>query len=363
MKKGLLIAILVIVIVVIFLVLVGGFIYLQFTQEPYIPENAYLKINLIGQVQDSDDLSFSSTLTIRDLWYHIVDSRIKGIILKISHLSCGFAKLSDLGRILQDFRKSGKKVYAYLIYGGMGEYYLSTFADKVFAFKDGDLFLRGLAAEAVFLKDTLSKIGIKADFLYLGQYKTAAHTFMEKKMTPPHRESLKKLLDDIHETTIAGIAKNRQLSPQKVKEIIEQSPVTIKEYEAAKLVDKAIYEDEILKGISKNHKVVQFSTYKQTSSPLPYKGDKKIAVIFAGGEIYSGVSGKQGIYKTQILGSHTLIKQLQSARKNPAVKAVVLRIDSPGGSSVASNSILRETFLLRQKKPLVISMSDLAASG
>ncbi len=216
MKKGLLIAILVIVIVVIFLVLVGGFIYLQFTQEPYVPDNSFLKINLIGQIHDSDNLSFSNVLTIRDLWYHIqrakIDSRIKGIILKISYLKCGFAKLTDLGKILQDFRKSGKKVYAYLIYGGMGEYYLSTFADKIFAFKDGDLFLRGLAAEAVFLKDTLSKIGIKAEFLHLGQYKTAANTFTEETMTPPHRESLRKLLDDIHETTIAIIAKNRHFN-------------------------------------------------------------------------------------------------------------------------------------------------------
>lgn len=367
MKKGLLIAILVIVIVVIFLVLVGGFIYLQFTQEPYIPDNSYLKINLIGQIQDSDDLSFSSTLTIRDLWYHIqrakIDPRIKGIILKISYLSGGLAKLTDLGKIIQDFRTSGKKVYAYLIYGGLGEYYLATFADKVYAFKDGDLFLRGLAAEAVFLKETLSKIGIKADFLYLGKYKTAAHTFMEKEMTPPHRESLKKLLDDLHETTIAGIAQNRKMDINQVKEIVEKSPVTVRAYKEAKLIDKAIYEDEILEGISKNHKIVSFSTYKQTSSPRPYRGDKRIAVIFADGEIASGSSGKQGIYKTKILGSHTLIKELQSARSNPAIKAVVLRIDSPGGSSVASNSILRETYLLRKKKPLIISMSDLAASG
>ena len=367
MKRAVMIAILIVVIFVLIVALVGGYIYLQFTQEPHIPDETYLKINLMGCIIDSDDAFFSQKLSIRDLWYHIkrakIDRRIKGIILKISYLDAGFAKIEDIGRILTDFKKSGKKVHAYIEVGGLREYLLATFADKIYVFKGGILFLKGLSAHAVFLKNTLSKIGIKADFLNIGEYKTGPNIYTEDKLTPEHEESLQRLLDDIYESSLKTISKNRKIDYPVIKNLIEESPISNHRLLKAKLIDKIIYEDEVLEKIKTLYKITSFDTYKQTTSPMPYKGKNKIAVIFASGEIHHGNSNRKTLMGNNVMGAETVAKQLRWARKNPSVKAVVLRIDSPGGSGFASDFIRREAELLLKEKPLVISMSDLAASG
>ena len=367
MKRGILIAILIIVIFIIFMGLIAGFIYMQLNQEPYIADNSFLKINLKGRIEDNEDSPFSNAITVKDLYYHTkrakIDKRIKGIILKVSHLYTGFSTTEDIGRIIKDFQKSGKKVYAFIYSGGIKEYYLATFADKVYAFKGNDLFLTGLATEAMFLKNTLSKLGIKAELFHIAEYKTATNIFTQDKMTSAHRESVQKLLDDIYISTLQGISKNRNIKLESIKKIVNESPVSNARYLKAGLIDKIIYEDEILKSLKTDYKITKFETYKQTSSPRPFKGKKKIAVVFASGEINSGRSGGKSITGDKILGSETLSKYLRIARKNPSIKAVVLRINSPGGSALASDEIRREAELLVKKKPLVISMSDVAASG
>lgn len=367
MKRGILIAILIIVIFIILIGLIAGFIYTQLNQEPYIADNSFLKINLKGRIEDNEDSPFSNTTTVEDLFYHIkrakIDKRIKGIILKISYLCTGFSTTEDIGRIIKDFQKSGKKVYAFIYYGGIKEYYLATFADKVYAYKGGDLFLTGLATESIFLKNTLSKLGIKAELFHIAEYKTAANIFTQDKMTSAHRESVQKLLDDIYVSTLLGISKNRNIKLESIKKIVNESPVSNAKYLKAGLIDKIIYEDEIFKGLKTDYKITKFETYKQTSSPKPFKAKKKIALIFASGEINSGKSGGKSITGDKILGSETISKYLRIARKSPSIKAVVLRINSPGGSALASDEIRREAELLVKKKPLVISMSDVAASG
>lgn len=367
MKRGILITLLVIVILVIFLALVGGYVYMQFTREPYVPENSFLKIDLAGKIVDSEVSAFSKNPSIRDLWYHIkrakIDTRIKGIVLKVSYIGTGFAKIEDIGRLIKDFRTSGKPVYAFIEYGGIKEYYLSTFADKVYLFKGGQLLLNGLAVEAMFLKNALSYLGIKADMFHIGEYKTASSLFTDERMTPAHKESFEKLLDDLYTATLEGIAANRGLDMAAVKNIFEETPILNRAYLDAKLIDNIIYEDEIFNDSKKEHKTVSFNIYRQTTSPLPYEGVKKIAVIFASGEIHSGKSGGKSIFGGDIMGADTVARQLKRVRKNPSIKAVVLRIDSPGGSVIASDVIRRQVELVAGKKPLVISMSDLAASG
>jgi len=367
MKKGVLIAILVLVVIIIFLVLTVGYVYMQFAQEPFIAENAVLKINLTGEIVDSDDSFFSKKHSIRDLWYHIKrakhDERIKGIILKISYLHTGFAKVEDIGRIFRDFRKSGKKVVAFIEGGGLREYFLATFADKVYTFNGASLMLNGLAAEAVFLKKTFSKIGIEAEYYHIGKYKTASNMFTEEGLTPAHKEALQTLLDDIFATIIEKIAINRNLDKEIVRKEVADCTFTCENYIKSKLVDKLVYEDELLADFDKGYRVVDFNIYKETTSPLPYSGPDKVAVIFATGEIRGGYSGGQAFLGGNILGADTLTGQLRAVRKDPAVKAVVLRIDSPGGSPFASDAIRREAELLTEKKPLIISMSDVAASG
>lgn len=367
MKRGVLIALLVIVILFVFIILAAGFIYMQFTQEPVIPDNAYLKINLAGSMEDFNDSFMAGAITIKDLYYHLnrakIDPRIKGVIVKISNLSTGLAKCADAGNLLRDFSESGKPVVTYIESGGIREYFLASFADQVYIFKGGDLFLRGLASEAIFLKNTLSKLGISADMLHIGEYKTAGDMFTEDKMSPYHREALQTLLDDVFASTLAQIAKNRDIKLEDVKAIFQESPYSTEAYIKAKLIDGTIYEDEIFDKLDGTDTTVDFRTYKETTAPLPFTGQKKIAVIFASGEIQMGKSGGKSLFNDKILGSDTLARQLRAVRKNKSVEAVVLRVDSPGGSALASEVMRRETELLAKEKPLVISMADLAASG
>ncbi|MCP5054667.1 MAG: signal peptide peptidase SppA [bacterium] len=370
MKKGILITILVFVIIIIFLALMGGYIYMQFTKEPYVPGNAFLTIDLSGKIADSDTSAFSKHKSVRDLWYHLnrakIDPRIKGVLLKISWLSTGFAKVEDIGRLVKDFRTSGKKVYAFIEGAGAKGYYLSTFADKVYVFKGGELFLTGLASEAMFLKDTFSLIGVEADFFHVGDYKTAANMFTKDHMTPAHREAMDKLLNDIHLSVMKGVAANRNVDIETVKRVFDEFPTGNQFYLDNKLVDGILYEDEVIaraEGAEAKYSRVSFDTYKDTRSPLPFEGIKKIAVIFAAGEIHRGTSGGKSMFGGEVLGSDSVVEQLRSARKNRFIKAVVLRIDSPGGSAPASDAIRREAELLAKEKPLVISMADMAASG
>ncbi len=365
MKKGILITLLVITITVIILVLIGGYLYYQINREPFIPDNSFLKIHAGGKIIDNDSSPLSKMVTVRDLWYHIkrakIDKRIKGILLKISYMQTGFAKVDDFGRLIKDFRQSGKKVYAFIENGGLREYQLATYADKIYAYKRGSLNLNGLAAHAIFLKNSLSKLGIKADFINIGAYKTGPNMFTKDKLTDVHRESLESLVNDIYDSSIKIISENRKIEPEKIEKIIQDFTLDGKRYLEGKFIDALVYEDEILK--DKNVKTVSFSTYKETSSPLPYKGKDKIAVIFAQGEIHSGPSGGKSIFGGEILGSDTLVRHLKYARKNKSIKGVVLRVDSPGGSPFASDIVRHESEMLIKKKPLVISMGDLAASG
>lgn len=352
-------------IVIILIGMGAGYIYYQFNREPNIPSDSYLKIHLGGNIVDNDNSIIPKNITIRDLWFHLnraeKDERIKGIILKLSYLQTGFAKTDDIGRLLRDFRKSGKKVISYIENGGIRELQLASYTDKIYIYKHGGLALNGLASHAVFLKNALTKLGVEADFLNVGNFKTGPNMFTKDEMTKNHRESLTVLIDDIYNSSIKIISKNRKVDKKIIRDLIEDFTMDGEKILKSGLVDGLIYEDEILD--EKKEKTISFSLYKSTTSPLPFKGKKKIAVIFAQGEIHSGHSGGKSFFGNEIMGSDTISKYLRSARKNKSVKAVVLRVDSPGGSPFASDIIRHEAELLMKEKPVVISMSDTAASG
>ena len=371
MKRGALIALLVIIVILLGLFILGGFIYLQFTQEPYVPQKAYLKIDLGGAIAETAPSRFppmgGGAVSIHDLWYHLEraarDERIRGVLLRIQYLDTGFAKVEEMGRMIRRFAASKKPVAAFIVDGGLKEYYLASFADKVIMFRGGMLSLGGIAAEALFIKNTLSKLGVQADVYHIGEYKTATNMYTEERMTPAHRESTQALIDDLYQAIIEGIAANRKLGAAKVKDVLDRSPLPQEEYLKARLFDSLGCEDDLFKLMPSTLPEVEFRNYAKTRAPLPYSGSKKIAVIFASGEINLGRSGGGSLFGGDVLGADTLAGQLRQARNNSTVKAVVLRVDSPGGSAVASDVILREAELLAQKKPLVISMSDVAASG
>ncbi len=368
MKRGFFVGILLFIIIVLIFVGIGGFFYMKMNEEPKIVDNSILEINLSGVVKDNNSSYLDKNLSIRDLFYHIrrakIDKRIKAIYIKISNLSIGFAKTEDIGRILKDFRQSNKKVYAYVETGGLREFYLASFADKVYLFKGGYYNFNGLAIEAMFLKDTLSKIGVNAQIFHRGAYKTASNMFMENDITEAHRESIQMLLDDIYTSTLNGLAKNRGIKAFDIKNLVNEQPVSNVPYKRLGLVDSIVYQDEVIKEFKDaKMKILSLSNYMETTKPLPYKGKNKIAVIFASGEIHLGKSGGKSLFGNKIMGSDTVAAQLKSARLDKNVKAVVLRIDSPGGSAIASEVIRREAALISKTKHLVISMSDVAASG
>lgn len=371
MKRGPLIALLVVIVLILGLVALAGIVYLNFTAEPSLPEQATLRIRLTGSLVESPVVQFpqlkTDGMSIRELWLQLqrakIDRRVRGIILKLSDFQSGYAKAAEIGRLITDFRQSKKPVIAFVESGGMGELYLASFADKAYAMTGGDLLVYGPAAEATFLKNTLGKLGIVPQMFHVGEYKTAANTFTEDHMTPPHRESIEVLLQDIYTSVVEGIARNRHLDATQVRRVLDESPLPTAAYVQARLLDGQLYEDEVDSAFKTTLPVVEFSTYRKTTSPRPFSGADQIAVIFAAGEINSGASGGQSLFGGDVLGSDTLAGQLASARKSSAVKAVVLRIDSPGGSALASDVILREAQLLAKRKPLVVSMSDMAASG
>ncbi|MCK4889221.1 MAG: signal peptide peptidase SppA, partial [Candidatus Aminicenantes bacterium] len=212
-----------------------------------------------------------------------------------------------------------------------------------------------------FLKNALTKLGVEADFLNVGSFKTGPNMFTKNEMTKNHRESLTVLIDDIYNSSIKIISENRKVDEQIIRNLIEDLTMDGNKILKSGLVDGLKYEDEIID--EKKEKIVGFSLYKDTKSPLPFKGKNKIAVIFAQGEIHSGHSGGKSFFGSEIMGSDTISKYLRSARKNKSVKGVVFRVDSPGGSPFASDRIRHEAELLMKEKPIVISMSDTAASG
>jgi protease-4 len=299
-----------------------------------------------------------------------VDKRIASILLLPSGFQTPYwAKLQEVRDAILDFRRSGKPIYAHLEDGGQSEYYLATACDRIYLVPSGSLDLTGLASYEVFLRGTLDKIGAYPDMVHIGDYKTATNQLTEKTMTPAHREMVESLNTDSFEQLIRAIADGRKKPEADVRALVDQGPFLAADAKAAGLIDAAAYEDEVrdtLKKAGKDTDQVELGEYTRVSAgSLGLNKGPRIAVLFASGTIVSGGSGYDPL-NGAIIGSSTLSEYIRKVRKDDRVKAIILRIDSPGGSAVASDVIWRELMLIRSDKspkPLVVSMSDLAASG
>jgi protease-4 len=294
------------------------------------------------------------------------DRRITSVILKPSGSGALWGKVQEVRDAIADFRRSGKPVIAFLEYGGEQEYYLATVCDKVFLMPAASLDLTGMASYELFLRGTLDKIGAYPDALHIGEYKTYSNTFTQHTYTPAHREMAESLNNDMYEQLVRGIADGRKKSETDVKTLIDHGPYLPEDALRAGLIDDLAYEDElddkVKLGSGKLH-YVDMNEYRQVSAPgVGFTRGPRIAVIYATGLIASGKS----TYDTtggQVAGSETLVEYLRKARADSTVKAIVLRVDSPGGSAIASDVIWREVVLTKNQKPLIASMSDVAASG
>lgn len=293
------------------------------------------------------------------------DKNIKAIYLEISEPIAGFATLEEIRNALLDFKSSGKLIYAYAEVFSQKAYYLASTANKIYLNPQGALEIKGLSSQIMFYKKMLEKLDLEVQIFRHGKFKSAIEPFMLDKMSDANRTQVETYLGSLWNHMISGIAKNRSITTQEINHIADnlliRSPEDAVKY---KFVDELKYEDEVFSVIKKNNHLsetekINFVTLnKYANSAHESKLSKdKIAVIYAVGEIESGEGDDQTI------GSATIAKAIRDARLDNNVKAIVFRVNSPGGSALASDVIWRETVLAQQSKPFIVSMGDVAASG
>jgi protease-4 len=300
-----------------------------------------------------------------------VDNRIKVIMLDINMSGAGWGKAEEIREAIADFRTSGKPVYAYMEYGMNKEYYIASACDKIYLAPPGELFINGLAADVMFFRGSLDKLGIYPDVFQIGKYKSAGDTFTRKDMSDAHREFMNELLDDLFNRYVDGIAKGRSKTTEQVRALIDDAPYGAPKAKEAGLIDGVAYRDELEKELkaklgykdSDDLRLVKSSTYSDVDpESLGLNKGERVAVIYATGDIGSGQS-ENSPSGSQSIGSDTLARALNDARDDKTIKAIVVRVDSPGGSGLASDIIWHAVEAAKAKKPVVISMGDVAASG
>jgi protease-4 len=292
-----------------------------------------------------------------------VDSRIAGVVLMPKGGRPLWAKTQEIRDAVVDFKASGKPIVAYLEYGGQEEYYLASACDRVFLMPASGLDLTGLASYELFLRGTLDKIGAYPDMLHIGEYKTASNNFTERGFTAAHREMAESLNTDLYEQIVRGIAEGRKKSDAEVRALVDQGPFLPEDAVRLGLVDDLAYEDELGEKAKIGARRIEEAEYRNVNpGAFGLNRGPRIAVIYAVGLINSGESQDDSL-QGRVVGSDTLAEYLRKVRDDRSIRAVVLRVDSPGGSAVASDVIWREVLLTRNQKPLVASMGDLAASG
>jgi protease-4 len=286
------------------------------------------------------------------------DSRIDGIEVRVGESDMNFAKMQEVREKIRQFNQSGKFSVAYLELATDGPYYVASACRTVMQLPNSMLYLRGMMASATFYRGALDKLGIYPDLYHIGDYKNATNVFTEKSFTPAHREATQALLADWYEEFLRGIAESRAMKPSQVAGIIQQGPFSSKEALAAGLVDRLVYGDEARELVKqKSHGREERLNLQEYLRRSERKGRTRLAVIYATGLIAPGRS------RDEVMGSDTLAEELRRTRLDVQVKAVILRVDSGGGSASASEVIRREVELTRRRKPVVVSMSDVAASG
>ncbi|MCX6568413.1 MAG: signal peptide peptidase SppA [Candidatus Aminicenantes bacterium] len=339
-----------------------------------MPVRGYLEVPLSGAVAElaaPDSLSSlllgARPLAMHDLWMNLrkakVDDRIQAVLLRLGLLQCDWAKANEMREAILDFRRSGKKVYAAIEEAPDFdmEYFVATACDRIILHPLGWLGINGIGGYVPFLKGAFDKLGVKAEFEHVEEYKTAANMFTEKGFTPAHREEMESLYSDLYAQYVTAAAKARGKSEAEFRALVDHAFFQGEQAKAAGLVDDCLYEDEVQALLRQDGRAparVRFDDYTRVKpSSVGLETGRTVALIYAVGTIMTGES------LPQIMGGSSVARWIRTARNDGSVKAIVLRIDSPGGSSVGSDVIWREVALARKVKPVVVSMSDVAGSG
>ncbi len=341
---------------------------------PQIAGNSTLVLEINGDLHEIEpsgvfDQLFEPPPTVRSVTEALrkakVDRRITSVVIRPTGTAALWGKVQEIRDAILDFKQSDKPIIGYLEFGNDQAYYLASACDKVFLLPSASLDLTGIASYELFLRGTLDKIGAYPDALHIGDYKTASNTFTEKTFTPEHREMAESLNTDLYEQLVRGLAEGRQKPEAEIRGLIDHGPYLPEDAVRAGLVDDLAYEDELDDRVELGPgqlRTVRQSDYRHISpASLGLGTGQRIAVIYAVGIISSGESRNDSAGQT--VGSDTVVRYLRKARADNSIRAIVLRVDSPGGSAIASDVIWREVMLTRERKPVIASMSDVAASG
>ena len=290
------------------------------------------------------------------------DDRISGICLNMDGFNAGMAHIEELRNAILDFKSSGKFIYSYAQYYGEGGYYLASASDSVFLHPEGYLEFNGLTAQLFFLKNMFEKIGMEPQIFRVGDFKSAVEPFIREDMSDESRLQMTAMMEGMNNHMIQGIATERGINRDTLAAINYRMDVRNPETALEKgLVDGLLYSDELMEVLKEQSgnddlSLVSYSDYTNSYNPS-YSSKNKIAVIMASGDIVMGEGGNE------IIGSDKFVKTIRKAREDDGIKAIVLRINSPGGSYLASDAIWREVKLAAEVKPVIASMSNYAASG
>lgn len=380
---------------IIFSAIIGGIVSSASNEEKVVVKsNSILEINLERPIQDNpsnnplENFNFSSfedetPLSLRSIIGNIQkaknDSKIKGIYLNIPSLQANLASTEELRKALVDFKESGKFIVSYSESYGQLDYYLCSVADEMYLNPAGDLTFKGLSSQLLFFKDALDRLDIEMQVIRHGKFKSAIEPFIRNDMSAENREQISTLINSIWNNMQNNIAKSRGLSLAELNNIADKLLIrTAEDGVEYGLVDALKYQDEVqqilmekidvkaeddlnLMALGK-YKKVKILKGKNADTTLNtpyeyYKASDKIAIIYAEGEIVSGES------KDGSMGSNTIAKAIKKAREDKKIKAIVMRVNSPGGSALASDVMWREVNLAKAEKPFIVSMGDVAASG
>jgi protease-4 len=348
-------------------------------RRPSIPSSGILRLQLEGGIPERPPVEFpipflgqETRVTVKDVWETLrkaaADSRIKAVTLEPRNLDVGWAKLEELRADLEQFRKSGKPLVAYLKSAGTREYYLATAADRIHIGPEEVLDVKGLRAQMTFFKGTLDKLGVEVEIEHAGKYKDFGDMFTRKEMSPETEQVINSVLDDIYGRLVSVIAAARKKTPAQVRAMMDEGPFLAPQALQHGLVDSLIYEDQMFGELERRlkstdlPKIALKDYVKVEPASLELEGGAKIAFLVGEGGITRGSPGDDGMGEDGIT-SEGFNKLLRKVGNDGTVRAVIVRIDSPGGDAMASDEIWREMNALSDKKPLVVSMSDAAASG
>lgn len=347
--------------------------------EISIKNNSILKLTIDGAITDRDleDDPLKELKKISPLGGNDIDSKglnkliekiktaktddnIKGIYLYFKTLQAGFATTEELRNALIDFKSSGKFIYSYAEIFGQKEYYLASASSKIFLNPQGGMEWKGLSTSIMFFKKMFDKVGLDVQIFRHGKFKSAVEPFMVEKMSDANRYQTETFLNSIWESMLKGISEQRKVSIPDLQTWANNLSIQFPEDAVGKLIDETAYEDEVLSELAKKTNATDkpnFISLASYSEKSKSKSTDKIAVVYAIGSIESG----QGDDET--IGSDRIAKAIKDARTDEKIKAIVLRVNSPGGSALASDVIWREVTLAKKQKPVIVSMGDLAASG